>query len=218
MKREPQRVLAHDQLFAAVAALGIVAGQWWIMIDLQIQWHWVLPTVAIVMFAAIVIVYLVRRRQWRLRRGIEIALAGLLVVGDSVNLFALARQAFFLSRPEGAIELLFTGAVLWVMNVLVFGVFYWLLDAGGPDMRASGLAKQHDFIFPQQTDPENSPTDWYPSFGDYLYLAFTGATSFGPTDAMPYTRRAKAAMAVEGALALVTLGVIIARAVSLVTD
>jgi len=218
MKREPQRVLAHDQLFAAVAALGIVAGQWWIMIDLQIQWHWVLPTVATVMFAAIVIVYLVRRRQWRLRRGIEISLAGLLVVGDCLNLFALARQAFFLSRPEGAIELLFTGAVLWVMNVLVFGVFYWLLDAGGPDLRASGLVQQHDFIFPQQTDPENSPTDWYPSFGDYLYLAFTGATSFGPTDAMPYTRRAKAAMAVEGALALVTLGVIIARAVSLVTD
>ena len=218
MKHDPQRVLAQDQLFAAVAALGIVAGQWWIMIDLQIQWHPVLPSIAIVMFAAIVIVYLVRRRQWRLRRGIEIALAGLLVVGDSLNLFALARQAFFLSRPAGALELLFTGAVLWVMNVLVFGVFYWLLDAGGPDLRASGLVQQHDFIFPQQTDPENSPTDWYPSFGDYLYLAFTGATSFGPTDAMPYTRRAKAAMAVEGALALVTLGVIIARAVSLVTD
>ena len=218
MRPEPQTVVARDQAFAALAALGIVAGQWWIMTDLGIRWHWMLSTVTVVMLAAIVVVYLVRRRQWRVRRGIEIALAGLLVLGDILNLFALARQAFFLDRPEGAMELLFTGAVLWIMNVLIFGIFYWLLDGGGPDRRAVGEAGPADFMFPQQIDPSTAPSDWYPSFADYLYLAFTAATSFGPTDAMPYTRRAKAAMAVEGGLALVTLGVIIARAVSLATD
>jgi hypothetical protein len=218
MKPEAKSMIARDQAFAAVAAVGIVAGQWWIMDDLQIRGHWILSTAAIVMLAAVVVIYLVRGRHWRLQRGIELALAGLLVLGDALNLLALARQAFFLERPEGAIELLFTGAVLWVMNVLVFGLFYWLLDAGGPNLRATGLERERDFVFPQQTDAENTPPHWYPGFGDYLYLAFTGATSFGPTDAMPYTRRAKAAMAVEGALALVTLGVIIARAVSLVND
>ena len=218
MRPEPQTVLARDQAFAALAALGIVAGQWWIMDDLKIQGHWMLSTAAIILLAAIAVTYLVRKRQWRMRRGIEITLAGLLVIGDILNLLALARQAFFLARPEGAMELLFTGAILWVMNVLIFGIFYWLLDGGGPDLRAMGKAKQADFMFPQQLDPDTAPSEWYPSFGDYLYLAFTAATSFGPTDAMPYSRRAKAAMAVEGALALVTLGVIIARAVSLATD
>jgi hypothetical protein len=218
MKPEAQSILARDQTFAALAALGIVAGQWWIMTDLGIQGHWMLSTAAIVMLAAIAVTYLVRKRQWRVRRGIEIALAALLVLGDILNLLALARQAFFLSRPTAALELLFTGAILWVMNVLIFGIFYWLLDGGGPDLRALGEAKRPDFMFPQQVDPDTAPIGWYPSFGDYLYLAFTAATSFGPTDAMPYTRRAKAAMAVEGALALITLGVIIARAVSLATD
>jgi len=218
VKPESQGVFTRDQSFAAVVAVAIVAGQWWIMIDLQIQGHWILPAVAIAMLAAIASVYFMRRGQWRVRRRIELALAILLIVGDTMNLLALARQAFFLEQPAGALELLFTGAVLWIMNVLVFGLFYWLLDGGGPDLRATGRVERADFVFPQQTDSDNSPPDWYPSFGDYLYLAFTGATSFGPTDAMPYTRRAKAAMAIEGALALVTLGVIVARAVSLATD
>jgi hypothetical protein len=218
MRLESQSVLARDQSFAALAAAGIVAGQWWIMTDLGIHWHWVLSIATLVLLAAAIVAYLVRGRRFRLRRGIELTLASLLIVGDVLNLVALARQAFFLERPQGALELLFTGAVLWVMNVLVFGLFYWLLDAGGPELRAMGKTREYDFVFPQQTDSQNTPTDWFPSFGDYLYLAFTGATSFGPTDAMPYTRRAKAAMAVEGALALVTLGVIIARAVSLATD
>jgi uncharacterized membrane protein len=188
------------------------------MTDLQIRGHWILSTVTVILLAAATVAFLVMRRHWRLRRGIEITLACLLVLGDILNLLALARQAFFLERPEGAIELLFTGAVLWAMNVLVFGVVYWLLDSGGPDLRASDHPREPDFVFPQQSDRDNAPDDWRPGLGDYLYLAFTGATSFGPTDAMPFTRRAKAAMAVEGALALVTLGVIIARAVSLATD
>jgi len=218
MKPEPQSILARDQSLAALATLGIMAGQWWVMTDLQIREQWVLSTAAIVLLAAVVVVYLVRRRQWRMRRGIELTLATLLILGDVLNLLALARQAFFLDRPDGAIELLFTGVVLWIMNVLVFALFYWLLDGGGPELRATGRAREADFVFPQQTDSDNSPAGWYPSFGDYLYLAFTGAASFGPTDAMPYTLRAKAAMAIEGALALATLGVIIARAVNLAAD
>lgn len=217
IKPEAQSILARDQSFAAVATIGIVASQWWIMTDLQIRAHWVLSTSATILLTAIVVVYLMRKQQWRIRRGIELTLALLLVAGDMLNLIALTRQAFFLERPTGAIELLFTGAVLWVMNVLVFGLFYWLLDGGGPELRASGVTREHDFAFPQQTDSVSSALGWYPGFGDYLYLAFTGATTFGPTDAMPYTHRAKGAMAVEGAMALVTLGVIIARAVSLVT-
>lgn len=218
MRPEPQTMLARDQSFATLCVVGIVAGQWWIMHDLQIRGQWILSTLTGVLLGVVVVFYLVRRRKWRIRRGIELVLAGLLVLGNVLNLLALARQAFFLSKPEAALELLFTGAILWLMNVLIFGLYYWLLDAGGPDLRASGQGREPDFVFPQQGDPDHTADDWYPGFGDYLYLAFTAATSFGPTDAMPYTRRAKAAMAIEGGLALITLGVIIARAVSLATD
>jgi len=218
MKTAAQDVLVRDQSFATLCVIGIVAGQGWIMHDLQIHGQWILSTVAALMLAAIVVGYLVRRRRWRVRRGMELALSALLVLGNILNLVALARQAFFLAKPQAALELLFTGAILWIMNVLIFGLVYWLLDAGGPDLRAAGKEHEADFVFPQQNDPDPASDGWYPGFGDYLYLAFTAATSFGPTDAMPYSRRAKAAMAVEGGLALVTLGVIIARAVSLATD
>ena len=218
MSTETNRDLARDQAFAMTAAAAIVAGQGWIMMDLHVAGRWLVSSATIVLLIVIAATYLMRRRQWRIRRAIEIGLAALLVIIDVVNLLALGQQAFFLDKPTAALELLFTGAILWVMNVLIFAIFYWLLDAGGPDLRASGQPKQPDFVFPQQTDPQNAQADWGPGFGDYLYLAFTGATSFGPTDAMPYTRRAKAAMAIEGGLALITLGVIIARAVSLATD
>jgi hypothetical protein len=215
---EPEAVLARDKSFAAVALLGIVAGQWWMMNDLRVQDHWVLAALVLVELTAVVIAYFLRPSERRLRRALEVIVAGFLVIVNLFNLAAIARQAFFTARPAGAIELLFTGMVLWIMNVLAFALFYWLIDGGGPELRATGTACKPDFVFPQQNDAEHSHPDWYPSFGDYLYLAFTAASSFGPTDAMPFTRRAKAAMALEGAIALATLGVIIARAVSLATD
>jgi uncharacterized membrane protein (DUF373 family) len=215
---ETQAILARDKSFAAVILLGIVAGQWWMMNDLSVQDHWVLAALVLVELTAVVIAYFLRPNQRRLRRAIELGVAGFLVSVNLFNLAALARQAFFTARPAGAIELLFTGMVLWIMNVMAFALFYWLIDGGGPELRATGRACEVDFVFPQQNDSEHARPDWYPSFGDYLYLAFTAASSFGPTDAMPYTRRAKAAMALEGAIALATLGVIIARAVSLATD
>jgi hypothetical protein len=100
------------------------------------------------------------------------------------------------------------------MNVLVFGLVYWVIDGGGPEARGSAEPIMRDWVFPQESDDRNA-SPWRPMFGDYLYLGFTGAIAFGPTDAMPYSRRAKAAMALEGVLALAILGVIIARGVSL---
>jgi hypothetical protein len=138
----------------------------------------------------------------------------LLIAANCLNLVALTGQALF-DAPSGASELLFTGIILWTMNVLVFGLVYWVIDGGGPEARSGAGPISPDWVFPQATDNKNAPDAWRPKFGDYLYLGFTGAIAFGPTDAMPYSHRAKAAMALEGALALAILGVIIARGVSL---
>jgi hypothetical protein len=209
-----QNALLRDEVFAAFVAVGIVACQWWIMDDLRVPAKWAAPGLATVLTGALLFVSLLHGRQNAVRAGLRFGLVGVLVIANVVNLLALGAQAFF-HAPPGAIELLFTGLILWAMNVLVFGLFYWILDGGGPEVRAGDELFVRDFVFPQQTDGDNTPIEWRPAFGDYLYLGFTGAIAFGPTDAMPYTRRAKAAMTVEAAIAFATLGVVIARAVSL---
>jgi hypothetical protein len=214
---ESRRVFIRDETFAAIVALGIVACQWWIMDDLRLPTKWAVWTAAAVLLAAILALRLVPGTHWRVRYGLREAFIGVLIVANAVNLVALGAQALFDASP-GATELLFTGAVLWTMNVLVFGLAYWVIDGGGPEARAGDEPVTRDWVFPQQGDERTAPGDWHAMFGDYLYLGFTGAIAFGPTDAMPYSRRAKALMAIEGTLALAILGVVIARAVSLATS
>lgn len=211
------RALLTDETFAALVAVSIVVCQWWIMDELHVPVKWVFVGLAGAMLGAVLFLRLLPGRPVKTRAGLRLGLLGVLVLANFADLLALGNQAFF-NAPPGAVELLFTGLVLWTMNVLVFGLVYWAMDGGGPEARAHGDRFVRDFVFPQHTDDENTPIDWQTAFGDYQYLAFTGAIAFGPTDAMPYSRRAKAAMTVEAALALATLGVIIARAVSLASS
>jgi len=99
--------------------------------------------------------------------------------------------------------------------VLVFGLLYWQLDSGGPRARRSGENRHADFLFPQMTAPEVTPKDWQPMFFDYVYVAFTNAVAFSPTDAMPLTRFAKALMLVQSASSLLLLAMVAARAVNI---
>ena len=113
--------------------------------------------------------------------------------------------------------LLLTGLALWLVNVAVFALLYWEMDGGGPEARAAGYPDRYpDLVFPQhQTDQEElAPSARKPSFYDYLYVSLTSSIAFSPTDAMPFTRRAKLVMAVENLLSFATLGVIVARAVN----
>ena len=81
--------------------------------------------------------------------------------------------------------------------MIIFGVWYWEFDRGGPGDRAQAVHVYPDFLFPQMTSPEMSAPDWEPAFGDYLYLSFTNATAFSPTDVLPLSRWAKGAMALQ---------------------
>jgi hypothetical protein len=203
----------HDETAATIVAAAMVACQWWIMAELHVAVRLALPLAASALALAVVFMLFMPGRGARARRGLHIALVAIFVVADFFNVVALAGQALF-GQPDGAIDLLFAGFVLWTMNVFVFALAYWILDGGGPERRGDG-GFTPDWVFPQQTDSVNSPEGWAANFADYLYLAFTGAIAFGPTDAMPYTNRAKGVMTLEAITALATLGVIIARAVAL---
>ena len=109
--------------------------------------------------------------------------------------------------------LLRSAALLWCSNVLVFGLWYWEIDGGGPLKRHLTGHKAADFMFPQQTD--GNPGNWMPHFLDYLFVAFTGATALSPADTYPLTRVAKGLMMIEAILSLIVIVLLAARAVNI---
>jgi hypothetical protein len=114
-------------------------------------------------------------------------------------------------------SLLITGGAIWLTNVVVFGLWYWDFDRGGPVARALNTTKRYpDFQFVQMVSPpEMVPPDWEPAFVDYLYLAFTNAAAFSPTDVMPLSRWAKIAMTVQSVISIVTVGLVVSRAINI---
>ena len=93
--------------------------------------------------------------------------------------------------PRTAVQLISSGALIWLTNVIIFGLWYWETDRGGPGVRAAGGRGAPDFLFPQMSDDRIEPRGWRPMFVDYLYVSLTNATAFSPTDTMPLSPRAK---------------------------
>ena len=148
-------------------------------------------------------------------RVLSIALVSILVLN---SLWATAQLIDALinggKETNSAGELLAAGTTVWISNCLAFALLYWELDSGGAAARAHRIADYCDIAFPQQLNPDIAPAGWRPRFVDYLYLGFTNATAFSPTDAMPLAPWAKIAMTVQSLISLALLGLVIARAVN----
>jgi uncharacterized membrane protein len=174
---------------------------------------WPLPVIEGVVLAALVIAARGGRAVTR-RRAIVI---GLVTVAALASLFSLSLLTHYLLTGGHArgTELLDGGVIIWCTNLLLFAVLYWELDRGGPRQAAPAIAP--DLLFPQMSDGRYAPPAWKPGFGDYLYVSLTNQTAFSPTDTMPLTSRAKLLMGVQGVAALVTTGVIVARAVNILS-
>jgi hypothetical protein len=121
---------------------------------------------------------------------------------------------FILSLPveRHATTLLRTAVVLWCFNILVFALWYWELDGGGPLQRQLSGHQAADFLFSQQANGQQ----WAPHFFDYLFVAFTSATAFSPSDTMPLTRTAKGLMTIEAVLSFTVIVFLVARAVNII--
>jgi uncharacterized membrane protein len=142
---------------------------------------------------------------------------GMVALVSAANVFSLAALTHYLLHTNVAKgqELIVAGVVIWLTNFLIFGLWYWELDRGGPGRRAAGLDGPPDFLFPQMTDDRIQPRQWRPKFIDYLYVSLTNAAAFSPTDTMPLTPMAKSIMGVQSLVSLVTIGLIISRAVNI---
>jgi len=114
---------------------------------------------------------------------------------------------------DDAAGLLGSGAAIYLTNIVVFGIWFWKLDSGGPVARHNAEHEYPDFMFPQRGNPELAPPTWRPTFVDYLYVSLTNVMAFSPTDTMPLARWAKGMMAVQALVALSTAALVIARAI-----
>lgn len=119
-------------------------------------------------------------RQSRMLRTASLALIAITTVANTFSAFTLVRELINGTAGDDAGPLLGTGAAIWGTNVIVFALWYWELDRGGPVARAFAHRAHPDPMFPQMQTPEMAPPDWEPTFLDYLYLSFTNATAFSP--------------------------------------
>lgn len=132
------------------------------------------------------------------------------------NLIYLVRAMVYQSTDLDGLQLLTSSIGVWVTNVLIFSLLYWHFDLGGPEVRVNHRSVRSDFLFSQSGLPKEEWADWRPSFVDYLFLAYTTATAFSPTDTLPLTVRAKLAVMLESAISLTTLVMVGARAINII--
>jgi hypothetical protein len=177
--------------------------------------RWVVPSLegALLLGLAISTPYR-HHTQAPVRRRMSIVL---IAIVTAANFTAEGLLVHYLLKggQSGGRSLVFSAAEIWFTNVAVFGLWFWEVDRGGPHMRSAPEPRQPDFLFPQMGAPESSPRGWRPAFLDYLYVAFTNASAFSPTDAMPLSVRIKTLMLIESIASFLTVGLVAARAVNI---
>jgi hypothetical protein len=206
-----ERHWRHAPRWAAVIAALAIGGFYAVLPnDLRFGPRWLL--------AALIVVFLIPLNgaryagNYRLTRIFGFALTSLVTAAITASAILL-----IVRLPSGktpATHLLRDGALIWGANILVFAIWYWEVDCGGPHERHMKRYTSTDFLFPQMTlDDERSKT-WSPDFLDYLFQSFNTSAAFSPTDVLILSRRVKALMMVQSLISLVVVAVLISRAIN----
>jgi uncharacterized membrane protein len=206
----------EHRLPVTIAVAGMIALQASVPRHLSLTVWWILPAIEVV-----ILVILVGSNLWRVThasRELRLLSLLLILVASMANAWSAANLVVGLvngTEGESAGPLLVTGGNIWLTNIVIFALWYWDLDRGGPGSRARAEKNKPDFLFPEMTAPDLADADWEPHFVDYLYLAFTNATAFSPTDTLPFSRWSKLAMMLQSTISLSTGALVIARAVNI---
>jgi uncharacterized membrane protein len=199
-------------IFVTLALVSRAQG--WELLQLP-WWIWLLVAIPVLLLTIdLTMSYrgagLVRSRQAAL------TLLGVLATGNLIALAVLVAGLVTTAASDlGGGELLLTAFAIWSANVIVFGLAFWELEAGGPVARRYARSRAApDLRFPQDEDPRPGPAAWSPQVWDYLYVSLTNSIAFSPTDTMPLTLRAKAMMGFESAISAITILLVAARAVN----
>ena len=171
----------------------------------------VVPALTVLVVAALAVV---RPRGRLTRRWLAMGTIGIVSAANSASIVLLI-HLLLRGASANASPLLRAAVHMWVVNVLLFALWYWQLDGGGPVDRPACVPGDRDFLFPQQTEPALLEKGWRPLFLDYLYVSFTNASAFSPTDTLPLSRWAKMLMLVQSAISLALAVMVVARAVNI---
>jgi len=196
----------------AAAALQLFLSQKFTLIHPR----WLLPLLELGLLASLTVINpLHMDRHTPIGRNLGLLLVAIISVDNGISAILLDTKIIGGTAGADAGPLLGSAAAIYLTNIIAFGIWYWELDRGGPLARAAARNPHPDFLFPQMTQEHLVSEHWEPHFGDYLYVSFTNATAFSPTDTMPLTRGVKFLMALQSAIALSTTALVIARAINI---
>jgi uncharacterized membrane protein len=210
----------------ALAAAGILIAlalvsrhAHWDLLGYRLWWVWLLVAAPYVCLSATLLLGLRRLLRHDRRREIVIGLLAFVWVFNVLVVVVLVISLVSHSAVHiTGRQLLLTGGAAWFTDAIAFGLAFWELDCGGPVARALATApRKPDFQFPQDENPQLAREGWAPRLWDYFYVSLTNSIAFSPTDAMPLTRRAKALMGAESTLSAITVLLVAARAVNILS-
>jgi hypothetical protein len=206
----------ENRVAAALAILLAILLQAVLPDRLAIRPVWVLPVLEVGVLIGLTVVNPVRMsRAHPVARAGGLGLVGLIIAANVASSIRLVHAILDGRASTDPNQLLGSGAAIYLTNIMGFALLYWELDRGGPVARAGAHDPYPDFLFPQMTEREVAPPEWEPTFVDYLYVSFTNATAFSPTDTLPLTVWAKLLMALQSAVAVGVVALVIARAVNI---
>src|SRR2546421_7070091 len=178
---------------------------------LRIVPGWSLLAIEIVLLLPVVLLWITHRTlTHKAVRILSLVILGVVTLALASGVILLVINLPGNTHPK---TLLPSAGLLWCFNVIVFALWYWEIDGGGPLKRHLAGHQAADFMFPQQVNGNDG--SWAPHFLDSLFLAFTAATALSPADTYPLTRLAKVLMMFEALLTLIVVGILIAHAVNL---
>jgi hypothetical protein len=178
-------------------------------------WMWLFPIVPETLFIVSTLSLPHRALlEMGIRREVGIVLVALASLANAMLVFAVIASLVSGGETSGA-HLLLKGATVWLTNVILFGLWFWIFDRGGPAKRLEPEPPPPDFQFPQMENPQLAAPNWRPHFVDYMYVSFTNSIAFSPTDSMPLGRWAKLLMLLEAALSAMVILLVAARAVNI---
>ena len=160
--------------------------------------------------------HMIARRR-RMIRALAVVMTAIISLINLGSLAMLVSALLGGTAEANGRTLLVDALDIWAINVIAFALWYWSMDHGGPAARGVSCRTTIDFLFPQLGMESDDAREWSPGFVDYLFLSYTNATAFSPTDTLPLTQRAKLLMMVQSAISLLTIALVAARAVNILS-
>lgn len=206
----------HDPLWQMQLGVLVVIALQLLTSNTFLPFHkaWVAGLEVVLLLALVFVTAEGYSRVSRTRRNLAMSLIGIIATINIFSLILLLNALFLGNANISGHSMLLNGLAIYSTNIFMFALWYWEMDGSDPDLRTTQQA-QRDFLFPQMIHERYAGKDWLPGFADYAYLSTTNVTNFASADTLPLTHRAKFLMMTQSLVAVVTVVLVLARAINI---